>query len=66
MKIKHLKISLRSISFTEGDVMFSFETDSHSRKQMRLMSLSNLWNSMINEKMILNTYEDPISLLKKR
>ncbi|MGC8590500.1 hypothetical protein [Athalassotoga sp.] len=46
--------------------MFSFETDSHSRKQMRLMSLSNLWNSMINEKMILNTYEDPISLLKKR
>ncbi|MGC9219337.1 MAG: PHP domain-containing protein [Athalassotoga sp.] len=52
--------------FKDSDVMFSFGTDSHSRKQMRLMSLSNLWNSMINEKMILNTYEDPISLLKKR
>ena len=52
--------------FKDSDIMFSFGTDSHSRKQMKLMSLSNLWNSVIDEKMILNTYEDPIKFLKKR
>ncbi len=49
-----------------SNIMFSFGTDSHTRKQMELINISNLWIDKINKESILNTYEDPLKLIKKK
>ncbi len=49
----------------DHDVKFSFGTDSHSTKQLELMSLSNLWLDKLNKNSIANFYEDPIEFMEK-
>ena len=45
-------------------VKFSFGTDSHSVKQLELMSLSNLWLDEIGKNSIANFYEEPLEFLE--
>jgi len=71
---KALEISLVPDRIQESDflvenlkdsgVKFSFGTDSHSVKQLELMSISNLWLNELNEDLIANFYEDPIEFLE--
>jgi len=50
--------------FNDSNIMFSFGTDSHTKKQMKFMNFSNLWN--ISRDRILNYYDEPLKILNRR
>ncbi len=45
-------------------VKLSLGTDSHSVKQMELMSVASLWLDRLNANLIANFYDDPLAFLK--
>ncbi|WP_456400294.1 PHP domain-containing protein [Mesoaciditoga sp.] len=45
-------------------VRLSLGTDSHSVKQMELMSIASLWLDRLNANLIANFYDDPLAFLK--
>ncbi len=72
---KTLEISLVPDRIEESDFMvdnmknsgvkFSFGTDSHSVKQLELMSLSNLWLDEMDRNSIANFHEDPLRFMEE-
>lgn len=72
---KTLEISLVPDRIEESDfiveklkdsgVKFSFGTDSHSVKQLELMSLSNLWLDKMDMRSIANFHADPLKFMEE-
>ncbi len=48
----------------DKSVKLSLGTDSHSVKQMELMSVASLWLDRLNANLIANFYDDPLAFLK--
>ncbi|WP_036222573.1 PHP domain-containing protein [Mesoaciditoga lauensis] len=48
----------------DKSVKLSLGTDSHSVKQMELMSVASLWLDRLNGNLIANFYDDPLAFLK--
>ncbi len=48
----------------DKSVKLSLGTDSHSIKQMELMSVASLWLDRLNANLIANFYDDPLAFLK--